>query len=185
MKSVLLLCAAMIIVPSSCYALSDDLSAMLSFIADWTPKDPSWTEAVPVCSWVGVKCSPNGTVTVFDVGNRAMTGTFNGSRLPANIKTLYLDYNRFTGTPILGGLLAALTFVDLSNNDFNGPLDLSGIPRSLWDYCLYVSSPTLILSRNQFCGSTNVSMPCACAVSDGKCNYTANILHFAPCNDGK
>ncbi|XP_020214060.1 MDIS1-interacting receptor like kinase 2 [Cajanus cajan] len=80
------------------------------------------------CSWRGITCDTQGTVTIINLARAKLAGTlrnFNLSLFP-NLLHLDLSDNSFTGPiPQNIGLLSMLQFLDFSGNNLNGTLPLS------------------------------------------------------------
>jgi len=129
--------------------LTNDLRDLVRMVSEWGgPKPSSWTNATPACQWAFVKCDPNGIVTELDWNNLGLTGIFNGTYLPGGLRYLYLNNNRFTGTPILSGPHSTLQYLSLHNNSFTGTPILSTLPFTM---------QYLDLSFNQFTGTPLLS----------------------------
>ncbi|XP_020214421.1 MDIS1-interacting receptor like kinase 2-like [Cajanus cajan] len=80
------------------------------------------------CSWRGITCDSQGTVTIINLAYTGLTGTLqnlNFSFFP-NLLRLDLKENNLTGPiPQNIGVLSNLQFLDLSSNYLNGSLPLS------------------------------------------------------------
>ncbi|KAL2329347.1 hypothetical protein Fmac_022774 [Flemingia macrophylla] len=80
------------------------------------------------CSWRGITCDSQGTVTIINLAYTGLSGTLqnlNFSLFP-NLLRLDLKVNNLTGhIPQNIGLLSNLQFLDLSTNYLNGTLPLS------------------------------------------------------------
>ncbi|XP_020098398.1 receptor-like protein kinase HSL1, partial [Ananas comosus] len=126
--------------------LSDPSGAL----SDWQSSDPS------PCNWTGVSCSPPSattaastarSVTSLDLSNLNLSGPFPPPlcQLP-NLASLSLSLNSFSCALPSSSLLpcSSLTHLDLSQNEFTGPLpsSLSSLPSLLY----------LDLSANNFSG---------------------------------
>ncbi|KAG2398238.1 MDIS1-interacting receptor like kinase [Vigna angularis] len=80
------------------------------------------------CSWRGITCDSQGTVTVINLAYTGLAGTLQNLNLSVfpNLLRLDLKVNNLTGTiPQNIGVLSNLQFLDLSTNFLNGTLPLS------------------------------------------------------------
>ncbi|XP_014493485.1 MDIS1-interacting receptor like kinase 2 [Vigna radiata var. radiata] len=80
------------------------------------------------CSWRGIACDSQGSVTVINLAYTGLAGTLQNLNLSVfpNLLRLDLKVNNLTGTiPENIGVLSNLQFLDLSTNYFNGTLPLS------------------------------------------------------------
>jgi len=192
MKTITLLLSVAVLSLARVTSVTDDLSALLNLVTDWSPKDPSWTKNTLACNWAGVTCSSTGAVTGFDTSGRNMTGTLIGSSLPRGLITLILNGNQFSGTPVLTDLPTTLSFMSLYGNQFSGTPILESLPKSLncdptkakVHQCLSGGGPqcslSLDLTVNNFCGTTLVNILCPCLVADGTCK-SGNITFARTC----
>ncbi|MED6107418.1 hypothetical protein PIB30_013775 [Stylosanthes scabra] len=80
------------------------------------------------CSWRGITCDPQGSVTTINLAYTGLSGTLHNLNFSAfpNLLILDLKTNNLTGTiPQNIGALSKLQFLDLSTNYLNGTLPLS------------------------------------------------------------
>ncbi|KAK3008140.1 hypothetical protein RJ639_014928, partial [Escallonia herrerae] len=112
-----------------------------SFLASWTPL-PNGSSST-ACTWFGVSCDVNGSVTELNLTMSNITGTlhnFSFSLFP-NLGTLDLSANQLSGTiPPEIGLLTNLSYLELGQNQFTGSIPQEiGQLRSLSLLALYTN----------------------------------------------
>jgi hypothetical protein len=122
----------------------------------------SWSLAMPLAQWDGVKVSAQGAVTAIVLNRNQLTGHVDLTHLPATLTRLNLDNNMLQGPVDLTKLPATLTQLFLFQNHLTGPVDLTQLPASLTQ--LYVSS-------NELAGAVDVTkLPAPLTVLALSCN---------------
>ncbi|CBI18143.3 unnamed protein product, partial [Vitis vinifera] len=111
------------------------LKNSLKFKSNVSMKLVTWNESVGCCSWEGVTWDSNGHVVGLDLSSELISGGFNSSSKASifqNLTRINLSHNHLTG-PIpsshLDGLVNLVT-LDLSKNSLNGslPMPLFSLP---------------------------------------------------------
>ncbi|KAF3788560.1 Leucine-rich repeat receptor-like tyrosine-protein kinase [Nymphaea thermarum] len=111
-----------------------DGSIMLALTQDI--RGPGWIRnGTDYCSWQGVTCSSNRSVEALLLSRCQLTGNLSLVSELKSLKRIDLSFNNFQGpVPLVFGRLTEVEFLDLSMNKFSGsiPPSLGGMRRLRW-----------------------------------------------------
>ncbi|KAK1422540.1 hypothetical protein QVD17_25729 [Tagetes erecta] len=160
----------------------------------------NWSESVDCCSWDGVMCEGDRVVSLSLPDRGLVTCSFlhlqnltslsflnlssnflsassgSGLLFPANLHTIDLSYNRFSGSLLNTSFPPSLRYLNLSSNHFNGTTSLI-IPNLI----------SLNISNNSFSGAIpkdicTSSSSSSLSILDFSLNdFTGDIFFFSSC----
>ena len=108
-----------------------DVDDFLSFTSDWSCKDARWTNAnrLTFCTWPGIICSATNAMQRLAWVSKSCTGTVDLSKLPATVTDIDVSSNNFAG-PLLLVTSAVLRIANCAFNQFVS-VDLTNPPSTL------------------------------------------------------
>ncbi|KAM7523046.1 hypothetical protein LguiA_012948 [Lonicera macranthoides] len=145
------------IVPTDVQCLEDQRSLLLqlkntlTFDSSFSTKLVQWNHTKDCCLWEGITCSKAGHVIGLDLNSESITGGIDNSsglfslQFLQSLNLAYNDFN-FTQIPFSFINLTSLTYLNLSNSNFDGqiPIELSQLTRLI---TLDLSTPYLSLEN--------------------------------------
>ncbi|XP_068637845.1 leucine-rich repeat receptor-like serine/threonine-protein kinase SKM1 [Aristolochia californica] len=115
-------------------ARAAELEILISFkaaIHDPLHQLSSWNASASFCDWNGVTCNSNSQVTVIELSGRNLSGGLSPDlfHLPF-VRTINLSSNSLSGEIPVQIFSSSLQHLNLSNNNFSGPVSLPRRPLS-------------------------------------------------------